>query len=407
LFGDVSTSSESDEILSAAQAAAVTTAAASHRCLLTARWYHFPTSRRAAAITSAVAYPTSGSGNRPCAASVDSYEMFAKQTLVSASLVLVAGSAHADPDATGRGTFAIGAGYATDEGFLATATIDQPDLFHSGNDLSLSSGISERQQLFVLRFVDAHLLGSDLSLSTELVSHEKKMPGFTRDAAGIHATATAPLGAHLHAFVGYRLEEVTVDKPPLGTLARGEVLPPDAAGLISAVRVGLEYSTLDAKLLPRTGTVAGASIDYADPRLGSELDMATLHAWAGTHQPLGPVTLHLEGSATLLSSPSAIPLSERLFLDGSSDVRGFAPGAFGPALGGTFELTGRGSLEVPLTSTFSLEGFVDHALIDTASGTSTGLGVIWRSPLGPFHVDLACPLPGMKPTLVLGFGGFF
>ena len=333
--------------------------------------------------------------------------MFAKQTLVSASLVLVAGSAHADPDATGRGTFALGAGYATDDGFLATATVDQPDLFHSGNELSLFAGLSERQQLFALRFLDPHLLGSDLSLGSELYSREKKLPGFTREAAGMSATATAPLTAHLHAFVGYRLEQVTVDRPPLGTLARGEPPPPNAAGLISAVRVGLEYSTLDQKLLPRTGSVAGASLEYADPRLGSQVDLTTLHAWAGTHQPLGPVTLHLEGTATLLRSADAIPLSERLFLDGSADARGFAPGAFGPVTGGTFELTGRGSLEVPVTGSFSLEGFVDHARIDSASGTSTGVGLIWRSPLGPFQVGVAFPLPDMKPALVIGLGGVF
>jgi len=333
--------------------------------------------------------------------------MFAKQAIASASLVLVAGAADADPDATGGGTFQLGAGYSTDDKLMAIAAVDQPNLFHTGNELGMIFGISARRMYSDLHFMDPHLLGSDLSLSADLFSDRRLLPGFVRSSAGIGTTASAPLGPHLRAFVGYRLEQVTVDDK-LDVLARGAPAPPpEAAGLISSLRAGLEYNTLDSRILPRRGTVIGASLEYAAPHLGSSIELATVRAWAGTHQPIGPFTLHLEGSVTSLASPSAIPLSERLFLDGSRDVRGFAPGAIGPVGGATFEAIGRASLEVPVYGGLSLEGFADHAELDTARGTSTGFGLIWRTPIGPLHVDLAFPLGDSHPALIFGIGGMF
>jgi outer membrane protein assembly factor BamA len=120
---------------------------------------------------------------------------------------------------------------------------------------------------------------------------------------------------------------------------------------------------------------------------------------------VGPFRFHLEGSLTTLTSANDIPLSERLFLDGSRDVRGFAPGGIGPIGGSTTAAIGHASLELPTWGGVSLEGFVDHARLDRAIGTSTGFGVLWRSPIGPLHVDLAFPLGGAHPALIFGIGG--
>ena len=40
-------------------------------------------------------------------------------------------------------------------------------------------------------------------------------------------------------------------------------------------------------------------------------------------------------------------------------------------------------------------------------GASTGFGVLWRTPLGPFGVDLAFPLDGGKPMWLVNVGGAF
>nr|HEX4316772.1 BamA/TamA family outer membrane protein [Kofleriaceae bacterium] len=378
--------------------------------------------------------------------------MTAKQTTASASVALalvgvagVAGIAHADPadpntpttapSASGAtGKFQVGVGYDTVDRWFATAQVSQANLFGSGNTLSLVSGLSDLHQMFRLDYVQPHAFDSDgVTLDTQLYDDRRALPGLTRDMVGGTVTASTQLSQHVRAYLGYRLERVTGEVTgddtvdPLARGTPGGPAVPAGDDWISAIRAGLEYDTRNSRVLPRRGDDLGVSVEYADPLLGSDLQLATLSAWAGTHRPLGPVTLHLEGSLTTLASGSVIPLADRLWLIGPYDVRGFLPGsitpldAAGTPIGGTLELTGRASLELPLGRTgVSLEGFYDYARladmsrpaslggVAVATGMSVGTGIVWRSPLGPLRVDVALPLVhGALPTLVFGIGTGF
>jgi outer membrane protein insertion porin family len=370
--------------------------------------------------------------------------MFATQTITSASLGLVlAGplglafgvwpaTARADPDPSATspdgasGRIQLGAGYATDDKLFLTANVSQPNLFGTGDSLAIFAGVSDLHELFRVDFVQPHILDSDLTLTTELLADQRVMPGFLRRATGGTTTVSEQLSDHVRAYFGYRLEQVWGEATPELALAPTTGGPPLGNDLISAVRAGISYDTRDTANLPTHGSDAGIGIEYASPLLGSQLQLGTLDAWAGTNQPIGPTILHLDGSFTALESPGVLPLADRLFMMGSTDVRGFLPGAFGPTdaqgnpIGGNMKLTGRASLEVPIASSgLSLEGFLDYARIWDSGGPnplrpaqldgkSVGLGVIWRSPLGPVRVDVALPLVrGGSPTFVFGIGNLF
>lgn len=323
------------------------------------------------------------------------------------------------------GTFEIGAGYSSDEKFVASASVAQRNLFGTGHRLSLDARISARRQLLRAGYEIPRLLGSDLALRTELVRRQEHLPGFVRSGVGGGVTLVKPLGDHLSAFAGYRVEQVstTFDDP---VAARAVAPSPIRArdGRIAALRGGLAYSTLDQPGLPTKGMALGASIEVADPRWGSEMQLTRLDGWGSLHAPLGPLTLHLAGSVSTISSRDAagVPLSERLHLDSSSLVRGFSPGALGPhdaatglSLGGNLLYTGRAELEAPLVSAagLSVVGFIDHGGIYDRSGagsngTSLGFGLLWRSPIGPLRFDWAVPLLGARtPHFVFGFGSSF
>lgn len=325
------------------------------------------------------------------------------------------------PERAPTGRFVLGAGYRSDEGFIATAGVAQDNLFGTGHRLALDARLSARRQLFRIGYDIPHLLGTDLELRTELVNRRDQLPGFARSGVGGGVTLVAPLGPHVAAFAGYRVEEVTttLDASPV---ARGGTAPPIRArdGRIAAVRGGLSYSTLDDALAPTQGMTLGVSLEVADPRWGSEIQLTRLDGWGSVHAPLGPLTLHLGGRVASVASRDAggVPLAERLHLETAGLVRGFAPGALGPhdgalSLGGNFAYTTRAELELPLVRAagISLVGFGDHGGIYDrsgagSSGTSLGFGILWRSPIGPLRFDWAFPLGGDgTPQFVFGLGG--
>ena len=350
----------------------------------------------------------------------------------------------APPPRPASGTFTVGAGFSNDDGFIASAAVRQPNLFGRGQDLSLTAQLSQRHQLYLLHFGEPHLGDSQVGLGVDLYSTAHSWPGFTRNAVGGALTLVRPLAAHTHGFVGYRLEDISVDPTgaavaeplsaanPGAPLAAANLGGPGAwdpalmmrGGLLSALRTGIVYDTRDTPMFPRRGTVAGAWIERADRQLGSDIDLTRGAAHASHHVPLGPLTFHLGGTAAAVLSrdPRGVPLSERLQLDGSSELRGFAPGSLGPslggvALGGNLKATARGELEFPIASRIGLSGSIFYdagGVVDlegragSGFGQSVGVGLTWRSPIGPLQVSLAYPIDGEGgPIVLFGIGMTF
>jgi len=323
-------------------------------------------------------------------------------------------SATAPPPArkpTGR--FQIGAGFSSDESFIAQATIAQDDLFRTGQRLSLTAQISAKRQLFLLGY-DVPL-GGGLELRTQLYASDRLLPGFRRKAAGGTASLVAPLGANLTGFVGFRLEQVAAEDTD-DVIARAVDAPSRDSFTLAALRAGISYSTLDQPFLPTKGRSFGAAVELADPRWGSDVTLAKAQVWSSFHHDLGPAILHLGATASAISSRDAggVPRSERFYLDSSSLIRGYAPGSIGPSTGGTLMYTARAELEVPLIRSAGLSavGFIDGGGIFDRSGAggtgvSYGVGLVWRSPIGPLRFDWGFPADGGPMRFVFGIGSGF
>ena len=362
--------------------------------------------------------------------------MTAKQTLLSASLVIaVPPLAHGEPEARPpgevpptnppppkrepTGSFEVGAGYSTDDGFGVRARVAQSSLFGTGKQLSLTASLDQRRESFVISYVDPAVLGTQLRLQGDLFARRWEHPGFTREGVGARLALSRRIAPGVELFAGYRVEEVEVEHDTAASARgiAGEL--PWRGGTVAAVRAGLRYSSVDQPEYARRGTSAGAMIEIADRALGSDLAYTRTDAWLGHHRPLGPLTLHLSGRVRTITD---VPLSERLHFDGSSDVRGFAPGAVGSAdpvtglpTGGNFAWSARAELEAPLVprADLSIAGFVDAGGLHGRDGgedvLSAGVGLVWRSPIGPLRFDLAFPLTGEDrgPRYIFGIGGIF
>lgn len=321
--------------------------------------------------------------------------MFAKQTLSSASLVAVIAVAlpviaHADPERPATGTFEVGAGYSSIEGFIARTRIEQTSLFGSGHYLALDATISRLRQDFGLAYATPES-ADGWKLSAELWNRTRQLPAFTRQGTGYALGVSKRLAPNVRTFVGFR--EEWVQQPITAKL--------------STLSLGMVYET--------ERTNVGMVYGLSDRRLGSDYTFDRMHAWARHSAPLGPLTLHLGAQATQLLGN--VPRSELLFIDGMSDLRGYQPGALMP-LGATSKISGRAELEVPLSRQLGISaaGFVDagglmgrdpHDRSIGVFGASAGVGLRWRSPIGVLTFDWAVPLDGGRPRFLFGFGGGF
>jgi len=313
---------------------------------------------------------------------------------------------------TPTGTFQIGVGYATDDGFGASASVTQSDLFGTGKLLSLDAMLDEREQRFQARFVDPELFGSEFQLDARAIADDKHLDGFTRQAAGINLELSHLVGPHTKWFVGYRLEHVT-DEPDATPTAPGTDLY-DVYD-VAALRIGTEYNTLDQPFLATRGSRIGSMIEVGTPSLGSDISFLHTKAYAETHQRLGAFILHLSGSLENVSGNS-LPLGEQLYFDGSSQIRGYAPNSVGPLGGatraGTASMFGHAELELPVIKRvgLSVTGFADGGGVATNAGgelaASTGFGLVWRSPIGPIGAYWAWTAD-RGPAFVFGAGWHF
>ncbi len=318
--------------------------------------------------------------------------MFAKQTIWSASLVVVfAGAtvvAHADPERPATGTFEVGAGFSSIEGFIARAAVEQSSLFGSGHYLRLDATISRWRQDFGIKYGTPDL-GGGLSLSTEMWARTRQLPAFVRSSTGFAFALQKRFSPNVRAFVGYKQEYV--ERPITAKL--------------SSVSLGMIYET--------DRTNAGMVYELADRRLGSDYTFDRMHAWIRHSEPLGPFILHARAQGTQLLGQ--VPTSELLFIDGVTDLRGYERGALMP-LGGTSKVGGSLELELPLSRRYGISaaGFVDagglmgrDALDRNVGvfGASAGVGLRWRSPIGTLTFDWAVPLDGGAPRFLFGIGG--
>ena len=319
------------------------------------------------------------------------------------------------------GRFEIGAGLSSDEGFVAHAAVAQDDLFHTGQQLSLSADISALRQRFVITHDIPTLFGTGLALRTELFSARRSYPGFTREGTGGAVTLAHQLDRSTRIYARYRLEHVSMDlgAPELNGMAARLLDGNLGDGTIATVTGGIVHDTLDQHALPLHGTYLHLFAERADRQLGSEYDFDRFGALADHARSLGPFTLRLHGHATYVRShdPMGVPLSERIQSDGYRDVRGYALDSLG-SQGSNLAAIGRVELELPVwrRAGLSIAGFVDAGVrsnedaswgpIASSLQRSVGLSIIWRSPLGPLRFDVAFPLDGKDRDrqFLLNFG---
>jgi outer membrane protein insertion porin family len=353
------------------------------------------------------------------------------------------------------GTFQVGAGFSSIENFIATAQVQQANLFGNGQSLSLQAQLSGLRQTIDLRFFEPYFLDSPFNFTISLYDQLRVFNDFSQSSRGGSLTLGYPLiEPELTASLTY-----TAELDQVSTQTRSTLLGTSSAvsvftrlplanlfndGLTSSIRPALTFDTRDNRLFPTSGIYLYGASELATSYLGSE-NQFLRHRYMGRfYYPLGAgIVLKLNQEAGHVTSPSdeGVPIFARFFLGGIMDVRGYrfrtigprvgltsstdpnsAPIRNGANIGGNLMYFQNLELELPIVESVGLRGviFTDagnawnlESNYCDAGGvaipydevspcfegleslarlrTSWGFGFRWFSPLGPLRFEWGYP----------------
>ncbi len=351
------------------------------------------------------------------------------------------------------GTFQVGAGFSSIESFIATAQVQQANLFGRGQSLSLMAQLSGLRQLVDIRLVEPYLLDTRISAQFNVFDQLRVYSGFSLNSRGGSVSLGYPLlGPDLAAAVTYTLKNDQVDTSTsstfFGTASASTVFQrlPLAnlftSGLTSSIKPTLTYDTRNNRLFPSAGVYVQASSELALAELGSTNQFIRNHLTARLYYPLSSrITLKLNSDSGIVTSPSGngVPIFARYFLGGIFDVRGYRLRTVGPRLplktaldenasfygngaviGGNLQYFQNLELEFTIIEAVGLKGVLFTDLGNTWNleanyckaspaapfavadpcfkptdifnvRTSWGFGLRWFSPLGPLRFEWGVP----------------
>jgi outer membrane protein insertion porin family len=352
------------------------------------------------------------------------------------------------------GTFQVGAGFSSIENFIATAQVQQANLFGGGQSLALQAQISSLRNLVDLRFFEPYLFDSLFNGSVNGFNQVRVYDQFSQTATGGSLTIGYPLiQPELRASLTYTLEYDKV-APSTGSSIFGTArsisvfqrLPLAnlyTNGLTSSIRPTLTLDTRNNQLFPSSGVFIQGSVELAPSALGSQNQFVRYRTTGRFYYPItsdNSVVLKLQSEAGMVTSPSSlgVPIFARFFLGGILDLRGFALRSIGPRLpltsildpnaapipngaviGGNLMYYQNLELEFPILDAVQIRGVVftdlgnawnleqrycDAAPLKNAVAspcfspgdifnvrTSAGFGIRWFSPLGPLRFEWGFP----------------
>jgi len=242
------------------------------------------------------------------------------------------------------GTFQVGAGFSSIENFIATAQIQQANLFGNGQTLSFNGQLSGIRMLVNLRYYEPYLLDSSVGFTGDLFDQLRVFNDFSQRTRGGALTFGYPLvDPELGVSLTYSLQEDTVSTETTSTFLQGGTslsafnrLPLANLfndGVTSSLRPAITYDTRDNRLFPTSGIYLYGSTELALSAFGSTNEFLRNRFTGRFYYPItNGLVLKLNTEAGLVTSPSAdgVPIFARFFLGGIVDVRGFRFRSLGP-----------------------------------------------------------------------------
>ena len=317
------------------------------------------------------------------------------------------------------GNLLLGAGVSQAEGGVLDVSITEENFLGTGNRLRAAFNNSKVNRDISFSWVNPYWTIDGVSRGIELYNRrtdasDANLADYDLDEVGAGLTFGVPISEFMRINVGLNVEQTDF---VVGSAASDEIrrFRDEYGGQFTTVLATASWANdrRNSRFLPSTGSLTRLSGEVAVP--GGDL---TYYKVAAQHQRFFPLpadfVFALDGEIAYgdgFGSTRGLPLTDNFFSGGLRSVRGFRANTLGPRdsvgrpLGGNLKIAGTAEMILPLPFTkdsrsFRITGFVDAGNVygsdeDFDIGElrySTGVAVIWLSPLGPLTMSLAVPL---------------
>ncbi len=310
------------------------------------------------------------------------------------------------------GELSFGAGVSSAEGVLGDISIRERNLLGKGQELRLGLTVSESRQEIDLSFTEPYFLDRDVAAGFDIFSRTvdlQDQSSFDRETVGFTTRAAYPLAERLRHTVSYSLrnDEVSDVSPSTSRFIREQ----EGETTTSAIAHRLEYDLRDSRIDPTDGYYVRFGQEFAGVGGDASFLKHTLTYGHFYSVADGWVLSALARGGHVFGIDDDVRIVDRFFLGGRR-LRGFEPSGVGPrdsetgdALGGNmfYSLTGELGFPLGLPDELNLRGavFSDVGTLTTiddegpelvdesAPRLSVGVGINFRSPLGPIRLDFS------------------
>ncbi|MHB8707459.1 MAG: outer membrane protein assembly factor BamA [Desulfuromonadales bacterium] len=301
------------------------------------------------------------------------------------------------------GTFSVGAGYSSVDGFVGQGSITQENFLGRGWKLNLAASLGGESTTYQIGLTDPYFLDKNLTLGFELYKTEREWNDFSRRATGGALKLGMPVfDDYSRTLFVYRYEQKEIFD--VSDFADPSIKDEEGRSSISSLTSSFVRDSTDYRLDPSRGGVLETSWEIAG--LGGDEKFSKYildyrHFWPAMFDTV--LSAHGQVGYVHAFGGEEVPLDERFYLGGINTLRGFQPREVGPYNPVTDEYTG-GYKETyfnfewlfPLAKDMGIKG-VTFFDVGNAWGEnedffsewrySVGAGIRWLSPLGPLRLE--------------------
>jgi len=314
------------------------------------------------------------------------------------------------------GELSIGAGFSTQDGPLADLRIRERNLLGKGQDLTFATTLAGKRTEFDASFTEPYFLDRDLSAGVDAFHITRDLQdesSYDLRKTGGALRMSYPLSEKWRQAFKYRLESSDIRN--VDADASRFIRDQEGKRTTSAISQRLTYDDRDSTLFPTEGLYSWFDLEGAG--LGGDAKYISGDVGASYFIPLyeKKVVFNILGETGVIHGfgDDGVQINERFML-GGNNLRGFQKGGIGPrdittddALGGNVYYRGTAELSFPIGFPEEM-GIAGHAFTDFGSlwdidengagivdenslRAAAGLGLSWRSPMGPIRIDVSVP----------------